>query len=138
MSIADGVELALAMGREAAAELMTSSCTIVRKGTPVTDGDGDVTTPETLVYGTVAKPGRCKVQTYEAQESTPEAGGATVTVQRYRLDIPVGSYAPRIGDVATIRAETRDPQLVGRKFRIAALLHKSQATAYRLGVKEVL
>lgn len=138
MSIADAAEFALDMGREAAAELMTSSCTIVRKGKPVTDGDGDVVTPETLVYGTVLKPGRCKVQTYEAQEATPEAGGATVTVQRYRLDVPVGSYAPQIGDVATIRTETRDPQLVGRKFRVAALLHKSQATAYRLGVKEVL
>jgi len=137
VSIADGVELALTMGREAAAELMTSSCTIVRKSKPDTDEDGDVTTPETLVYGTVAEPGRCKVQTNEAQETTPEAGGATVTVQRYRLDVPVGSYAPRIGDVATIRSNSRDPLLVGRKFRVVALLHKSQATAYRLGVKEV-
>lgn len=120
-------------GRRMAESLMLDTCTIVRLGTPVTDADGDVTMPApTQVYS-----GKAKVQTYEAQESNPEAGGATLTVQRYALHIPVGSYVPEIGHLATIAASALDPNMVGRKYRVVALLHKSLATAYRLGVEEV-
>lgn len=81
--------------------------------------------------------GACKVQTSEAQESTPEAGGSTHTVQRYAVHIPVGSFAPKVGHVVTIIASALDPNLTGRVFRVVALLHKTAATAYRLAVEEV-
>lgn len=129
---------ALAAGRRAAERKMHDTCTIVRPGEESTDEDGDVTTPSTAVYGTVLEPGKCNVATYEAQESNPEAGGATLTVQRYRFDVPVGSCVPAIGDVATIQTAAADPNLPGRRYRVVALLHKSKATAYRLGVEEVV
>lgn len=126
----------LAAGRRAAERLMLDRCTVVRLGEPVTV-NGNVTTPETPVYGTVAAPARCRLQTYEAQESNPEAGGATFTVQRYALHVPIGSFDPKIGDVVQIRTAIADPSLVGRRYRVVALLHKTLATAQRLGVEEI-
>lgn len=145
MSTADDAAFALSMGRTVAVELMVDACTVGRpNGTPVTDPDtGEVTAPLAPVYPDPEWPdehpwkhGPCKVQTYEAQESNPEAGGATFTVQRYAVHVPVGSFAPQTGDVVEITATEFDPNLVGRKYRVVALLHKSMATAYRLGVEE--
>lgn len=130
--LGDVVGSALPGLRAEAESMMRDSCAIVRLGTPVTDPDtGVVTIPETEMYS-----GKAKVQTYEAQESHPEAGESVRTVQRYALHIPVGSYAPAVGDVATITTAFADPALVGRRYRVTALLHKTLATAYRLGVTE--
>jgi hypothetical protein len=133
----------LLAGRAKAESHMLDTCTVSRLGPPVTDPvTGVVTTPPTLVYGTLEAPGRCKVQTYEAQESNPEAGGGTLTLQRYRVDVPVArttaDYGPKIGDVVTIATAAVDPHMVGRQYRVVALLHKTLATAYRLGVEEVV
>lgn len=120
---------AIVRGRRMAESLMLDTCTITREqGTP-----DEVTgvRPTVTVYS-----GRCKVQTYEAQERESEAGGATFTIQRYRVDVPVGSFAPAVGDVVTITAAALDPNLTG-PFRVVALLHKTAATAYRLAVEEV-
>lgn len=80
--------------------------------------------------------GKARVQTYEPQESTPEAGGHVYTVQRYSVHIPVGSCAPEVGDIVTVTTAEMDPHLVGRQYTVRALLHKTAATAYRLGVEE--
>lgn len=131
-----GAELAaqLLESRADAESLMLDTCTIGTLGAPVTDPVTDVvTTPlESSLYT-----GKAKVQGLDPQEGNPEAGGATLTVQRYRVDIPVGSYAPKIGHVVEITAARLDPNLVGRRYRVVALLHKTMATAYRLGVEEV-
>lgn len=121
-------ESAVLAGREAAARLMVDACTIGRAG----EGDPDPVTgqsPDAEVYA-----GRCKVQTFEAYEQTPKAGEFDYTVQRYYVHVPVGEYAPAVGDVVTIVSARLDPHLAGRKFRVVALLHKSFATAYRLAV----
>lgn len=124
----------LAESRADAEALMVDACTVVRLGDVATDPDtGDVTTPETTLYT-----GKAKVQTWEAQESNPEGGGTVFTLQRYRIDVPVASFAPQIGDVVEITAAAMDAHLVGRRYRVAALLHKSLATAYRLGVEEMV
>lgn len=124
---------ALESGRRIAASLMLDTCTIGTLGDPVTDPNtGEVTVPLVPLYT-----GSCKVQTYEAQESNPEAGGATMTVQRYAVHVPVGSYAPEVGHVVEIAAAALDPNLTGRRYRVVALLHKTLATAYRLGCEEV-
>lgn len=128
-----GVLQLLAAGRRAAEAKMLDTCITGRPGEETTDGAGNVTVPLEPLYA-----GRCLVQTYEAQESNPVAGGATLTVQRYRVDVPVGSFAPAIGDVITIITAAADPNLAGRTYRVVALLHKSQATAYRLGVQELV
>lgn len=99
----------------------------------------DVTTYGAPIYGPAIKPhqGKCKVQGLDPLERNPEAGGAEVTVQRYRIDFPVGAFVPAVGQIVTITASRFDPFLVGRMFRVVSLLHKSFATAYRLGVEEV-
>ncbi|MGE9351547.1 DUF6093 family protein [Isoptericola variabilis] len=123
----------LRRGRRSAAKLMVDVVRVVRLGAQVVDPiTGDLVQPEAEVYA-----GKAKVQTYEAQEATPAAGGHTYTVQRYAVHLPVGAYAPEVGDVVTVTAALMDPNLTGRKFRVVALLHKSLATAYRLGVEEV-
>lgn len=94
--------------------------------------------PETGVVTPTYAPvyaGRCKVQGLDPLERNPEAGGATFTVQRYRIDFPVGAFTPAVGLVVTITAATLDPHLTGRTFRVVSLLHKTAATAYRLGVE---
>jgi hypothetical protein len=125
-------EYAIARGREVAESLMLDTCTIVRLGELATDPETGVTTPsETTLYT-----GKAKVQGLDPQEMNPEAGGATLTVQRYRVDVPVGSYRPAVGDVVEIGTARLDPNLIGRRYRVVALLHKSYATAYRMAVEE--
>lgn len=113
--------------------MMVDTCTITRIiGEPI-DDDGAVTPERETAYE-----GKCKVQSLDPQEATPEAGGHTFTIQRMRVDVPVAKtvedYKPQIGDQVTITTSELDPHLVGTKYRVAALLHKTRATAYRLAV----
>lgn len=125
---------------------MLDRCTAGIPGPTVTDPNtGETTTPETVIYPDPAWPddhpwkhGPCKVQTYEAQESNPEVGGAVMTVQRYAVHFPVGSFAPDVGVAIHLHTAAIDPNLAGRNYRVVALLHKSMATAYRLGVEETV
>jgi hypothetical protein len=111
---------------------MVDACTVTRPGPDVTDPDTGVVTSTNVTTYT----GRCKVQGLDPQEATPVAGGYSFTVQRYRVDVPVGAYRPAIGDVVTITAAALDPYLAGRDYRVVALLHKTAATAYRLAVTD--
>jgi hypothetical protein len=112
-------------GRRAAEALMVDTCTIDRITGEATGEDGRVTP-------TYADPppyaGKCKLQTYEPYEQTPEVGGSTPTVQRYSLHVPVTAGPLEVGDVATVGA---------RRFRIAGLHRKSFQTAQRLLVDEI-
>jgi hypothetical protein len=122
---------AVLAGRAAAEKLMVDACTIDRPGVPATDPTTGVVTPAlTTVYM-----GVCKVQGLDPQERTREAGGYIFTVQRYRVDVPVGAYSPEVGDLVTITSSTLDPYLSG-PLRVVALLHKTFATAYRLMVTD--
>lgn len=120
-------------GRRMAERLMLDTVTIERE-----DPDGvpdEVTGVVPLVPSVTVYSGRAKVQTQDQYERTPEAGGHTFTEQRYYVHVPVGSYAPQIGDMVTVTVATLDPNLHG-PFRVVALLHKSLATAYRLAVTD--
>lgn len=114
---------------------MADTCTVYRviPGQTTTDPVTAVDTPATEHVWS----GRCKVATYEPHERNPEVGGSTQTVQRYSVHVPVGSFRPEPGMVVTITAAAADPHLTGRVFRVVALLHKTAATAYRLGVEEM-
>jgi len=129
--LGEAVAWALPELRRAAESLMLDTCTVC----PVTGVDESTGAP---TLGTAVYTGKCKVQTTQAQEANPEAGGATYTVQRYAVHVPVGAFVPEIDHVVTITAAAIDAGLVGRKYRVVALLHKSLATAYRLGVEEVV
>lgn len=127
-----GVRGAVAAGRRAAERQMLDTCTVGRvTGETTVDPDTGAVIPVTVsVYE-----GRCKVQTFEAHEANPEMGGSVATVQRYSVHVPVGAFEPEVGMVVTITAAALDPHLTGTAFRVVALLHKTAATAYRLGVE---
>lgn len=124
---------AVAAGRRAAERNMLDTCTVKTVVSVTTDEAGD----PVITYGPTLYEGRCKVQTFEPQEHSSEVGGGTVTSQRYAVHVPVGAFAPAHDQVVTIVTAALDPNLPGRAFRVVALLHKSAATAYRLGVEEV-
>ena len=113
---------------QAAAErMMTSIVTITRLGEPVWDEEaGDYTDALTTVYT-----GRCKVQTFQAFEAEPEAGGAQRVIQRYYLHVPVtaGVFLP--GDRAEVTASA-NPLLVGNVYVVAGPHEKDWQTAQRL------
>lgn len=136
VGFAVSAESAVLQGRAAAEALMVDTCTVVR----VTGGAGALD-PETgtKTAGSTATvySGKCRVQTYEAHESTPDSGGHVYTVQRYAIHIPVGT-AIKVDDQITVTAAVLDPDLVGRDYRVVGLLHKSHATAQRLAVDEIV
>lgn len=72
--------------------------------------------------------GLCKVQSNTLVNQAPEVGGATVTVIRYELHLPVTAGPFEVGDVA---------EVPGRTFRVAGLHDKTWQTAQRLPVDEV-
>ena len=113
---------------QAAAEnMMTSTTTVTRLGEPVWDEDtGDYTDALTTVYE-----GRCKLQTYQAFEAEPEAGGAQRVIQRYYLHVPVSAGIFLPGDRAVITASA-NPLLVGNVYVVAAAHEKDWQTAQRL------
>lgn len=121
-------------GRRRAESLMVDACEIRTKPTV---GELDPETgarPETP--GTVLYTGKCKVQTYEAHEQTPQSGQHVYTVQRYYVHIPAAEDVP-VDARVTITASELDPNLVGKTYRVAGGLHKSFSTANRLLVDEV-
>jgi hypothetical protein len=126
---------ALLAGRILAAELMVDSITFTRAtGTTTFD---ETTGRETAGAPTTVYAGPCKVQRQRVAPADPEAGERTVTVEQVEVHVPVEATEPRIGDVGTITSAVFDPALVGRKFRVTGLFHKSWATARRLRCDEV-
>ena len=127
---------AILQGRAAAESIMVDSCTITRTTGPPGPMDPETglptPAPTTQVYA-----GKCRVQTYEPQESTPDSGGHTYSVQRYAIHVPVGTNAA-VDDDIEITAAAMDPDLVGRHYVVTALLHKTFATAHRLAVDEIV
>lgn len=108
-------------GQRAAELAMRDACVITRL-TKVLVGDR-----EEFLASTVYE-GKCKLQTFEPYEQTPETVTHTATVQRYSLHVPV-SVSVMVGDLATVGA---------RRFRVAGLHDKTFQTARRLLVDEVL
>lgn len=128
---------AIRHGRRWAESLMVDQCAIRRTTGPAGELDpntGEKTpAPTETIYS-----GKCKVQTYEAHESKPDAGEHVWTVQRYSVHIPVSSPAVAVDDRIEITAAVTDDHLIGRTYRVSGLLHKSLATAQRLLVDEVV
>lgn len=117
--------------REQAEALMTDTFKIRRvvgvSVDPLTGED----TPDTVdVYK-----GPGKLQSFQWYESSKETISHLATVQRMRLDVPVGEYMPLVGDVAEC-VKSLDANLVGKEFRVVQEIpHKTHATAYRTFVE---
>lgn len=116
---------------------MVDACQVVRvtgqPGATVDEETGLRTPAPTATVYT----GKCKVQTYEAHESTPDSGDHVFTVQRYYVHLPADTDV-RVDDQIAITASVLDAGLVGRSYRVVALLHKSFATANRVAVDEIV
>jgi hypothetical protein len=127
---------AVIQGRAAAEAIMVDACSIVRvtgEPGPLNPATGERDpAPTATVYA-----GKCRVQTYEAHESTPDSGDHVYSVQRYAVHVPVGTNA-QVDDQITITSAVMDPDLAGREYLVVALLHKSLATANRLAVDEIV
>lgn len=129
------IESALAAGREAAEARMLDACTMGRPGgAPITDPDTGVVTQQLDPVYT----GKCGLQQTLAGAANPVSGGHKFTVQSSSLSIPVAAGPARVGDIVTITAAAQDPFLAGRTFRVEELLHKTNATAQRLRVSEIV
>ena len=123
-------------GRKRANRLMRSRVTVERIGEKAL---ADVPPFELVAKRTTVYAGRAKVQSYEPYEQERRAGGATVVIQRVRVDLPVGALTVKPGDVVTVTECADDPGLVGRTYRVPGNApYKTLATAYRVFVDEVV
>lgn len=80
--------------------------------------------------------GPARFQSLEAYEQSPSVPGGNVTVQRNGLSIPVAAGPAQVGHLVTCLTSALDPHLPGREYRVAALLHKTFATAQRVALEE--
>jgi hypothetical protein len=126
---------ALVRGRFLAEDLMRDEVTITRATGSASFDEN--TGRETAGTPTTVYTGPCRVQRRNVAEQTPEAGERTVTVQDVELHVPVTATGIDVGDLATINSAALDPELVGRRFRVVGLAHKTFATARRLRCEEV-
>jgi hypothetical protein len=90
------------------------------------------TTPGELKYA-----GKARLQTVEAQGREAEALERTVMRAGFVLQLPMSAPAAAVDDVWTHTASDLDPELVGRRFRVVSLIHKTHMTARRIQVEEI-
>jgi len=122
----------LAGGRAIAEAGMVDACTIRRNAGNVTDPDTGASTPAYSVLYT----GKCRVQGSLAQAGQLSAGGDYLLMLRLEVQLPISVTGLKAGDEITIDDAVHDPDLPGRVFRIRDLMHKTHATARRVGVIE--
>lgn len=130
MRIAEAAE----RGRVLAESLMTDSLTLVRPtGEVVRDAEGN-TVPETVLVWS----GPGKVQSQQSYPSQPEVGGGTFTLAVFEVHIPIhAEVTPRVDDLFVV-GESRDPALVGSRFRVRVDPSKTWRTARRFNCEEVV
>lgn len=82
--------------------------------------------------------GKGKVQSQQSYPSQPEVGGGTATLAVFEVHIPVhADVTPRVDDVFVVEA-SRDPALIGSRFRVRVDPSKTWRTARRFNVEEVV
>lgn len=125
------VGAALIHGREAARrKLFTDACVIRR---PSGDSVVDLRTATTY---TAIHNGPCRLRTFRPNEVVVgQQSGATHSVARTEVQLPIGTPVLRVGDVVTITASRWDQSLVGLHYRVVDDdLNSSHATAYHVPV----
>jgi hypothetical protein len=122
----------LARGRTAALNLMVDACVIKRITSTSTNPTTGVITP---TYSTLYT-GQCRVQQSGSQGQLADAGEAALVLLRLEVQLPMSVVGLAEGDEITVTASALDSDLVGRVFVIRDLMHKTHATARRLGVVE--
>jgi hypothetical protein len=128
------LEQELVAGRAAAEALMVGEQGELRG--PDTRGPMNPDGTYPVVPGVLKYAGIGKVQAADTIGNEAEAGERMVMVTRFEVHLPVSAPQSAVGDVWTPTASAGDPQLVGRRFRVTSLMHKSHPTARRLAVEE--
>lgn len=127
-------ESVLARGQAAAAAGMVDACTI-RRITGWTDDDfSGVRTPTYLSPDPYS--GKCRFQAARSEAQQHDSGEDYLLMLRSELQLPVSVTGLEVGDVVTCTAAARDPDLVGREFRVHDLFHKTDPTARRVQLTE--
>jgi len=123
------------MGRRQAESLMRDTCRITADGTDVWD-EATLSTipgPRVVVYE-----GKCRLLSPYRAPTTASTPGQVQAVQLSRLSLPVyESLGVMEGMEAEYLSSESDPDLVGKRFRIAGGATQSDATARRLPVESV-
>lgn len=126
---------AVLAGREAAEELMVDTAEL--RGPDVKGPLNTTTRKYPITPGTLKYSGMAKVQTTDTIGNANDAAERIVMRTRFELHLPMSAAAAEVDDVITVTTSELDPQLVGRRFRVVSLVHKSFLTARRLAVEEV-
>ena len=108
---------------------MVDTCTIERATGAAPDPLTGVP-PRTQVYA-----GMCKIGGDRPYEQSPEAAGATYTVQRFLLHLPAASGPFFPDDRVTITTSELQPHLVGKVYRVAGPDLRSMQTSQRMYVE---
>lgn len=125
------VDFVLSEGRRAAESIMTDSCLVERATGTVTDDSGHVVTTYAPVYD-----GKCRFQYRGLSAGSPNVGDQRIDLFSLELQIPISVTTLAVNDRVTPQT-SRDPDLPGRRFRVANLAHKSHYTARRMPLEEV-
>lgn len=112
---------------------MRDTCTIRRQTGETQDEETGALTP---IYGQTVYAGRCRMQLRGLTGQSPDVGEQRVDLLRGELQLPIAVVGLAVDDQVTIESSL-DPDLVGRVFRLADLMHKTHATARRVPVEEV-
>jgi hypothetical protein len=123
----------VARAQAAAQAGMVDTCSIRRKTGETTDPDSGAITPTwSALYA-----GKCRVQQPQALARPHDIGEDFLLVARLEIQLPVAATAGLlVRDEVTIKAATRDPDLVGRVFLVHELPRKTDASARRVSVIE--
>lgn len=123
----------LKRGRETAESLMTDTIHVTRRsGVPTTDPEtGQVTYPTETVHSGI---GRIQSRGTEATRKT--TAGADVLIVTFQAQLPV-TVVLQGDDEIEVTASESDPLMVGRKFRVEAVIRKTHATKTAANVEEV-
>jgi hypothetical protein len=89
-------------------------------------------TPGALKYS-----GKAKMQTTDTLGHKFGSAERVVVVVRFEIHLPISATTAAVDDVFTFTSSELDPELVGRRFRVSSLVHKSFLTARRLAAEEL-
>lgn len=131
-NLGQAISAALPELQAAAESMMRDTCRITRE--PAGDADWVIVDGrEVPAEWSEVYVGPCRVRSYQPYESTPEVGGASETVQRYAVHVPVSAGPFEPGD----RVEITTNPARARAFRVAATHEVTNQTAQQLSVEEV-
>lgn len=133
MDFSVAIQEAVTRGQQHAESLMVDSLRLDRPTGETERVDG-VTVPEVVPVWS----GKGKVQSQQSYPSQPEVGGGTATLAVFEVHIPVhADVTPLVDDVFVVES-SRDPALVGSRFRVRVDPSKTWRTARRYNVEEVV